>query len=110
MLLFRVAPSVRFVALAILRTIGYKAWIEGTNGKEIDETVLKKAIREGPHDARRRFSSGVYLKTRRPLFPKADISYGGPNVRFGPCVDGSELARTFFHECSIGRCSHVFGL
>jgi hypothetical protein len=32
MLLFRVAPSVRFVALAILRTIGYKAWIEGTNG------------------------------------------------------------------------------
>ena len=27
-----------------------------------------------------------------------------------PCVDGSGLARTFFTFCSIGRCSHVFGL
>ena len=27
-----------------------------------------------------------------------------------PCVDGSVLARTFFTFCSIGRCSHVFGL
>jgi hypothetical protein len=27
-----------------LRTIGYKAWIEDTNGNEIGETVLKKAI------------------------------------------------------------------
>src|SRR4029453_13158600 len=48
-----------------------------------------------------------------------------PNVRLGqkqtlrqvqamsalpPCVDGSELARTFLNVCSIGRCSHVFGL
>jgi hypothetical protein len=24
--------------------------------------------------------------------------------------NGSELARTFFHVCSIGRCGHVFGL
>jgi hypothetical protein len=29
---------------------------------------------------------------------------------FPPCVDGSELARTFLNVCSIGRCSHVFGL
>ena len=29
---------------------------------------------------------------------------------FVPCVDGSGLARTFFTFCSIGRCSHVFGL
>jgi hypothetical protein len=28
----------------------------------------------------------------------------------GSCVDGSELARAFFTFCSIGRCSHVFGL
>jgi hypothetical protein len=28
-----------------LRTIGYKAWIEDTNGNEIEETVLKKAIK-----------------------------------------------------------------
>ena len=28
-----------------LRTIGYKAWIEDTNGNEIEETALKKAIR-----------------------------------------------------------------
>jgi general L-amino acid transport system permease protein len=27
-----------------------------------------------------------------------------------PCVDGSGLARGFFTFCSIGRCSHVFGL
>jgi hypothetical protein len=27
-----------------------------------------------------------------------------------PCVDGSVLARVFFTFCSIGRCSHVFGL
>jgi len=28
-----------------LRTIGYRAWIEDTNGNEIEETVLKKAIK-----------------------------------------------------------------
>jgi hypothetical protein len=27
-----------------LRTIGYNAWIEDTNGNEIEETALKKAI------------------------------------------------------------------
>jgi hypothetical protein len=28
-----------------LRTIGYKAWIEDANGNEIEETVLKNAIK-----------------------------------------------------------------
>jgi len=28
-----------------LQTIGYKAWIEDTNGNEIEETALKKAIK-----------------------------------------------------------------
>ena len=28
-----------------LRTIGYEAWIEDTNGNEIEETVLKNAIK-----------------------------------------------------------------
>jgi hypothetical protein len=28
-----------------LRTIGYNAWIEDTDGSEIEETVLKKVIR-----------------------------------------------------------------
>ena len=28
-----------------LQTIGYKAWIEDTNGNEIDDTALKKAIK-----------------------------------------------------------------
>ena len=28
-----------------LRTIGYNAWIEDTNGNEIDEKALKMAIR-----------------------------------------------------------------
>jgi hypothetical protein len=32
------------------------------------------------------------------------------NVADGSCVDGSRLARAFFTFCSIGRCSHVFGL
>ena len=33
-----------------LRTIGYTAWIEDTNGNEIDETVLKNAIKEMLHE------------------------------------------------------------
>ena len=32
------------------------------------------------------------------------------SASFVPCVDGSGLARAFFTFCSIGRCSHVFGL
>ena len=28
-----------------LRTIGYEAWVEDTNGNEIEETVLKNAIK-----------------------------------------------------------------
>jgi hypothetical protein len=28
-----------------LQTIGYEAWIEDTDGNEIDETALKKAIK-----------------------------------------------------------------
>jgi hypothetical protein len=28
-----------------LRTIGYNAWVEDTNGDEIEETALKKAIK-----------------------------------------------------------------
>ena len=28
-----------------LRTIGYKAWVEDTNGNEIGETTLKEAIK-----------------------------------------------------------------
>jgi hypothetical protein len=34
-----------------LRTIGYNAWIEDTNGNEIDEKVLKLAIRSRHEDA-----------------------------------------------------------
>ena len=29
-----------------LRTIGYEAWIEDVNGNEIEEAVLKNAIKE----------------------------------------------------------------
>jgi hypothetical protein len=28
-----------------LRTIGYEAWVEDTNGNQIEETVLKNAIK-----------------------------------------------------------------
>jgi hypothetical protein len=34
-----------------LRTIGYNAWIEDTNGNEIDEKALKMAIRSRHEDA-----------------------------------------------------------
>ena len=34
-----------------LRAIGYNAWIEDTNGDEIDEKVLKMAIRSHHEDA-----------------------------------------------------------
>jgi len=34
-----------------LRTIGYRAWIEDTNGNEIDEKSLKMAIRSRYEDA-----------------------------------------------------------
>jgi hypothetical protein len=34
-----------------LRTIGYSAWIEDTNGNEIDEKALKVAIRSHDEDA-----------------------------------------------------------
>ena len=40
----------------------------------------------------------------------ADVPKSPFHVRLVPCVDGSDLARTFFTFCSIGRCSHVFGL
>jgi hypothetical protein len=32
-----------------LRSIGYKAWIEDANGNEIEEAVLKNAIRPPSH-------------------------------------------------------------
>ena len=34
-----------------LRTIGYNAWIEDTNGNAIDEKALKMAIRSHHEDA-----------------------------------------------------------
>jgi hypothetical protein len=34
-----------------LRSIGYNAWIEDTNGNEIDEKVLKMATRSNHEDA-----------------------------------------------------------
>ena len=35
-----------------LRTIGYNAWIEDTNGNAIDEKALKMAMRSPYEDAR----------------------------------------------------------
>jgi hypothetical protein len=49
----------------------------------------------------------------RDMFGVAPIADIGADINFGrevPCVDGSGLARAFFTLCSIGRCSHVFGL
>ena len=48
-------PKHALVLAQHLRTIGYKAWIEDTNGNVIDEKALKMAIRSGHEDA----SSGL---------------------------------------------------
>ena len=56
---------------------------------------------------KRTFRSAIAMSA---LPPKADIPRDQQNFCFVPCVDGSELARTFFTFCSLGRCSHVFGL
>src|SRR5271163_3295076 len=54
-------------------------------------------------------STGSALRAVRP--PNLHIT---PVIRrdlvYRACVDGSGLARAFFTFCSIGRCSHVFGL
>jgi hypothetical protein len=39
-----VPPSRSWLA-QYLRTIGYKAWIEDTNGNEMEEAALKKALK-----------------------------------------------------------------
>jgi hypothetical protein len=44
------------------------------------------------------------------LAPKADMVQHNRDVRFVPCVDGSELARDIFTFGRVSRCSHVFGL
>jgi hypothetical protein len=41
----------RMLVGGVLRTIGYNAWIENTNGNEIDEKVLTMAIRSRHEDA-----------------------------------------------------------
>ena len=38
-------PKHALSLIQYLQTIGYKAWIEDTNGNEIDETAVKKAIK-----------------------------------------------------------------
>jgi len=38
-------PKYALSLVHYLRTIGYKAWIEDTNGNEIEEAALKKGIR-----------------------------------------------------------------
>jgi uncharacterized protein YcaQ len=61
------------------------------------------------------------LWTRIPGYRRADLrqaqsidksvfEYWTHALSYVPCVDGSGLARAFFTFCSIGRCSHVFGL
>ena len=53
-------------------------------------------------------SGRIRAKSVPPL--TTDMSQLRWHVGLVPCVDGSELARAFFTFCSIGRCSHVFGL
>jgi len=44
-------PNQALDLVQYLRTIGYDAWIEDTNGNEIDEKALKMAIRSRHEDA-----------------------------------------------------------
>jgi hypothetical protein len=44
-------PKHALSLLHYLRTIGYNAWIEDTNGNAIDEKALKMAIRYHHEDA-----------------------------------------------------------
>ena len=46
----------------------------------------------------------------RALGQRQKCAVHQPAVCYGPCVDGSGLARTFFTLQHIGRCGHVFGL
>ena len=49
--------------------------------------------------------------SNRRFVPKADLRDHYPEcLLFGPCVDGSGLARDFFTFAGVGRSSHVFGL
>jgi hypothetical protein len=43
------------------------------------------------------------------VLSKADLTAPKSDFRYTPCVDGSELARTFFTS-QVGRCGRVFGL
>jgi hypothetical protein len=45
------------------RTIGYTAWIEDTNGNEIEETALKMAIKSASEGGF--FNTGEGLRFRR---------------------------------------------
>jgi hypothetical protein len=56
------------------------------------------------------WSRGEYTIRRSAILPETDLPSLNVLVRVGPCVDGSELARTFSDVSSIGRCGHVFGL
>src|SRR5262245_45289179 len=63
--------------------------------------------------ARHRNGSRWYTERGDPmsaLGQKQTCAEHQPMSALPPCVDGSELARTFLNVCSIGRCSHVFGL
>ena len=44
-------PNQALDLVQYLRTIGYSAWIEDTNGNAIDEKALKMAIRSRHEDA-----------------------------------------------------------
>ena len=48
------------------------------------------------------------LKVLDPEWPirEADIGIG----RFGATCGRLRVGKSFLHECSIGRCGHVFGL
>src|ERR1035437_6247097 len=61
-----------------------------------------------PKRVKRRNTRREHMFSALP--PPTDMWRLHRDVRFVPCVDGSELARAFFTFCSIGRCSHVFGL
>jgi hypothetical protein len=98
------------------KTLSRTNRVSGTQGNiERRYYAAKKGVREAQRDAIARVllrQSGGRASPWNGVSAFANCGRAVAHVRgsYVPCVDGSVLARAFFTFCSIGRCSHVFGL
>src|SRR5262249_41909142 len=92
--------------------------VSGHTATEVPISVMKSrrliapGLREGDRTASNLAlgAGGRHFAAMSALGQKQTFALHQPMSALPPCVDGSELARTFLNVCSIGRCSHVFGL